>query len=464
MAQYIKQGNIFGRIGTGIGKGLAEQFPEEMNRGRLAAGLQKFESEHQDLNPMQQLARLSAIPGITPQMLQSFTELARYNNQANAYKKSVPNRQSNENRSSPNLNEIKQANLLDQAANAGMPVQQPLNPQTNQMESRGLNEKAGLETNNQRTPNLKRESDIPQVAEGNPLNAQNLPRLPWTPQQRNEAIADYIDQGFLPEQAKQLASDDEARSLGEPEVFKQRQSEIKSAKTEARNALQRHLELKLQKSKEGLFEDVEGVMLNNAERGMIRDLIVNPRADIDNVANDWSERLYRTALAKKKLKTLGATTGIENFLKGNQTKQQLQEYQDIFKKSGNLEEYQNLLQSELKLSGIAAASVAYPINKKFNKYIESYKPNYNPSNADQRARKAAIDIEKLNLDSDDSILSIMRALKEKDPYFDQQAFIEQISEDKDTIGLNNRQRLELVEPRNIIPNWADLLYLPFIRR
>ena len=32
MAIEINQGNLFGRIGTGIGKGLADQVPKEIDR------------------------------------------------------------------------------------------------------------------------------------------------------------------------------------------------------------------------------------------------------------------------------------------------------------------------------------------------------------------------------------------------------------------------------------------------
>lgn len=77
MSYEVKQGNVFGRIGTGVGQGLAEQVPKEIERNRLSSGLQQFEKESANLTPIQQLARLSAIPGITPQMIQSFGELGR---------------------------------------------------------------------------------------------------------------------------------------------------------------------------------------------------------------------------------------------------------------------------------------------------------------------------------------------------------------------------------------------------
>lgn len=87
MAQEIKQGNIFGRIGTGIGKGLAEQLPKTFEQGQLAGGLKRFEEDSNNLTPLQQGARLAAIPGITPQATQTLGNLA----QQQAYLNSLKN-------------------------------------------------------------------------------------------------------------------------------------------------------------------------------------------------------------------------------------------------------------------------------------------------------------------------------------------------------------------------------------
>lgn len=76
MAQYIKNADIFGRVGSGIGAGLAEQIPKEIERNRLASGLNEL-GEQKDLTPFQQFARLSSIPGVTPQMIQSGSDLLR---------------------------------------------------------------------------------------------------------------------------------------------------------------------------------------------------------------------------------------------------------------------------------------------------------------------------------------------------------------------------------------------------
>lgn len=78
MATYVKQGDIFGRIGTGLGQGLAEQLPKEIERGRLASGLKEV-AEQKDLSNIQRFAALAGVPGAVdrPQLLQTFGDLIR---------------------------------------------------------------------------------------------------------------------------------------------------------------------------------------------------------------------------------------------------------------------------------------------------------------------------------------------------------------------------------------------------
>ncbi len=79
MAQQIKQANIFGRLGSGVGKGLAEQVPKEIENYRLRSGLQNLAdlSDQGGLSPAQFLAKASGTYGVTPQHVQSFAELAK---------------------------------------------------------------------------------------------------------------------------------------------------------------------------------------------------------------------------------------------------------------------------------------------------------------------------------------------------------------------------------------------------
>lgn len=77
MSYSLKQGNLFGRIGSGIGQGLAEQVPKEIEHQRLKAGLQELERDSANLDPMQFATKAFGTYGITPQMTQSLGELAK---------------------------------------------------------------------------------------------------------------------------------------------------------------------------------------------------------------------------------------------------------------------------------------------------------------------------------------------------------------------------------------------------
>lgn len=76
MAQEIKQSNIFGRVGQNLGKSLAEMAPKESERYSLSQGLKQL-GEKKGLTPFEQFSELSSIRGITPQMVQSGSELLK---------------------------------------------------------------------------------------------------------------------------------------------------------------------------------------------------------------------------------------------------------------------------------------------------------------------------------------------------------------------------------------------------
>lgn len=87
MAYEVKQGDIFGRIGSGFGQGLAEQLPKEVERNRLSSGLKQL-GQQKNLSPFQQFSQLASIPGVSekPQLLQTGGELLRQQAYLNALK------------------------------------------------------------------------------------------------------------------------------------------------------------------------------------------------------------------------------------------------------------------------------------------------------------------------------------------------------------------------------------------
>lgn len=438
MSYEVKQGNIFGRIGSGIGQGLAEQLPKEIERNRLASGLKQFEQDSANLTPLQTLARLSSIPGITPQMVQSFGELAK--NQAI--------------RGAFNANNVKES---ETPSNVKKPSSKPSKPTSSQ-------------------PNVNVQNDInvspneygqPQISPNNPLRDEALPLPPWTPERRKEEIAKlFRDFPYLtlPE-AQSMAADNEARELAQPEAQRAIDTYYKQKQDEATNKFDEILGTKLQKSKDGVYSDITGEMKNNLIRGMERELRENPKASVNDVANKWTEKALNMAKTKSQLNKLANTFGISDIFNKKSLNNKLKEYQESFAQANNQEEYFNLLKSDFGMSPQGAASIAYPRNKNLKNYLSSIKPlkQYDPSLADPNARKQAIDIEKL-ITSNDSLLAIARDLREKIPFFDQTAFFEQLGEDKDRIGLTEIQKREIQEGvSDMLPNWADLLILPLFR-
>lgn len=461
MAQLIKQADIFGRLGTGVGKGLAEQVPKEIERNRLSAGLQQLERDAPGLNPQQYYTRALQVPGLIdrPQAVQSLAELARLQNQRDAYMRS--------------------GGMEPQSQGPAAAPGIPQNPgaKIRDMEFANLSQRKGPVPANEQTPPVRaNESGQPQIVQDNPLDEKYQPKVRWTPQQRDQRVSHYINQGFTPDQSKQLASDDESRFLGTADDYQKQLDAQKAVDVEAKQKMRNQLKTKLgliegSASDEALLGKLSGESLSNLERGMNRDIRSKGDTSLDDVVNDWTNRGLNMSKAKTKLDNLIKTTGIEEFSKNNQAYNKLKEYQKVFQKADNLEEYYNILRSQAGMSSQTAAAIAFPPNERIHSYISKFKPTSMRSgrfgpvpNADgalKDAQRAAIEIGN-DLSYDDSLLSIAKYMREKDPMFNQRAFFKQLSEDQDRLRLNDRQRLELAEGENsdLVPTWSDILWLP----
>lgn len=434
----VKQGNIFGRIGSGVGQGLAEQVPKEIERSRLASGLQQFEQDSANLSPMQQLARLSAIPGITPQMIQSFTELGKQQGLRSSLKQG---------RNQPQ----------------GQPAQDPRIT-------------AALEKINTGSQAKSSRIDIPenvpreavgqeQIVPGNPLRPEVKTFRPPTDDEYRDRL-DYIwdrTPSLTFDQAKQETND-----------YFQRQSNLTAAER-AEDARQEgiqeatnkkfddQLQTKLQKAGTGIFKDLTGEMKINLQRGMQRD-IAKGDISVDDAVNKWTNKALDLAKTKTQLDKLGkGQNTLTSFFKQNETLDKLKSYQQTFKEADNLEEFFNILKSEdFGMSPQAAAQIAYPRSNSVNKAIKDVKDiDYFSQIKD--SKKAAINIED-SLTRGDSILAIAKNLSDIYENFNQRAFFEQLREDRDKLGLSAQQGREIDEGvSDWIPNWGDTWFFPNAR-
>jgi hypothetical protein len=466
MAYSVKPANIFGRIGTGLGKGLAEQLPKEMERNRLASGLKQL-GEQKDLTPFERFAGLASVASDYPQLLQSGERILNQQANANAYRNLSGNRK-------PNTGQGE-----GQAGPASPYV--PQNQQEAEWMNRiGINQQQGQQPQGPRGKQAFQPGrEAPENVNENTFNPSAKTAIPWSQKKMDAEIVNAIDAGILPENAPAYAKDKEARELGLPPVLQQRQKEDQERTATANNELDRQLETKFQKTGEGVYKDLPGEMKINLQREMNKALRTHPDLSIEDAAHEFSKRALSTSKAKGKFDTLAQTTGIEALGKVDSIMNKLKDYSDVFKNSGNSEEYYNMLKRNpddprgagMGFSSEGAASVAFPITPSPNTYIKNYKPQNmkqtkygevpDPKRTEANSRKAANDIGRI-IGENDSVLTIGRELRKKDPYFDQEAFYDEMRQIKGEIGLNDRQINELPE-RNTdwLPNWADFLILPW---
>lgn len=440
MSYEIRPPSVGASFGAGLGSGLSEQIPREVERYRLSSGLKNFANESQGLDPLQAMAQLSGIPGMTPQMIQSMGDLLRMRQRGQAYGRgAIAGGQQ------PTGRMTRQGGV-DQTGEMMMGEQgQP--PQSQQ-------------------PRMTRTGEQPstsdQIQERNILDPSMREVPPWTPQRRNREISKLLDEGFLVDDAERLAADAEAREREAPSVYKRQYEDLEQKKKDAREELIRKVETKTQKKGDELFKDVTGEMLSATERELQKELRRNPEKALDDITEEYSKKLLDTAKAKTQFNKLAQSTGIESFVKGDTNLKKLYEYGNIFKDSGNSEEYYNLLKSQMKLSPQGAASIAYRPSQKMKSYISSVKPS-STYTGPQKSRQIAAKVME-NLNADDSLLSIAWDLRQRDPFFDQKAFFDEISSEQENLRLNSRQRRELAEgASNILPSWGDFLIFPLTR-
>lgn len=449
MVQILpSQPSVFGRLGQGLAKGLSETVPQEIERSRLSKGLQSLEKESGKLTPMQFITRAAAIPGVTPQTLQSLTELAKQQNLSNAYSRTgFENANKPVSSASPSVEELQTRANRDLASQRqdGQPISRDnVNPQT---------------------PNIP-PGNKPQrhIVEANPTAEHQLTQPPWTPARRNQAISEYIGKGFLPDQARELAAEDQANELATPAAYQARTRELQEAqdisKGKFRDLLAQKLGVTGDDKDQKILSKLPGEYIAKMEQGMERDLRTNPKSTPDSVAQDWSQRGVELDKTRTQFKKRAATTGISEFGKGNQLLNSLEQYSKIYANAANSEQYYNELIADFNASPLGAAHIAYKASPSLMKGIEklevgNFKGIKGIEKRGELSRKAADLVEK-SITGDDSILSAAYSFRKKFPGFDMEAFFEQLG--SDGFGINDRQRREIAEGApDILPFWGDIL-------
>ena len=418
MSYSVKQGDIFGRIGTGVGQGLAEQVPKEIERNRLSTGLQQFTDDSANLSPIQQLARLSAIPGITPQMIQSFGELAKQQAQAGALGKGVPGQGSPPPPKFP--------------SNAPKNVPQP--------EEKGPR---SITT----TPPIKAtiENYVPKTYDqildraGELFNA-NTALYKNDPQAAVQAATqeDQQNQAINTAQQNQRKTQQDVQSKVQQEL-----------QTQAKNA---GVEIP-----DNVYSDIENRALEDVNSGKLTELesAKKYKKELDNISRDYES-----------IKTLGTAKLLTKSASGN--KESLRSLRKKFKARGDLENFADTIIAENKLSPSKAYYLAYPVSdiKGLNNEITSIPditPKFNTSkglmeqipeeDVDIKTAKIAMKLGPL-MGTEGSPLAIAEELKSRG--YNPMVWLNYVDRNRKKLNLSERQGRELDKPRNFTPTVNDL--------
>lgn len=469
MAQTINQGNIFGRIGTGIGKGLAEQGQKEIEHQRLSSGLKELGKKSADLSPTEFLTEAYSTYGITPQMVQSLGEAAKYQRQRNAFSRGnnyQPKEQYETDQSpkaSADLRDFQSSNILDQAYKTG-------NTSPGSQAGIGRNMKEGQLVPSD-LPRLEEAKGSPGAANENPLSDKYIPTSPWNQFKQENAINEAFDRGIATtfEEASNYANQQKDLYENSPKKYQEQLDYKKGIDKEVDDKFDQDLQTRLQKKGEETFNDVPGDLQLNLKK-QARNAVATGKMNPQQAAEYYSKTALDLVKDRNRILEMANRDVGDRIVpkKKEETLKNLNTLAKRFYDSGNSEYFYNLMVSDktddsgrqigMGLSPGAAALIAYPRTEKVKKLINNTKISY--KNSAESTRNFAENLFK-DMTPKDSFLAIARQMKDQDPNFDEYAFIDYLRENADQYGSNPRLQREVDKgASDIFPNWRDIGLFP----
>lgn len=424
-----QQGNIFGRIGKGIGEGLSKQIPQEVDRYRLSQGLNQL-GQQKNQTPFQQASQALQIPGITPEMVNTLIPLLQQQNAQQDFLR--------------NQSQQQQTGVQNQAQAAPQPTQNIAQP-------RGA-EKQELKTI---------------------LTPESSALLQETVEPPSNDAINELAQNYLVTQPNRFRGDiDKARAQAESDLnrpFTKKLAEQQTAlnqqglKDKFDNDFDKYLSSVIQKEGMGKFSDIPGDMIQQSLAQAENDF-ASKKLSKEEAIRKYGNDLLDFAKSKQNLKTMGAKDWWDTSYKENL--RALDNIRDQFKKHGRIEELQNLMESQLHLSPLNAAYLARPIkdNKQLNNWVAKqpkYKGSYHGgivAPIDDKIIQDAVS----NMNKEDSVLALSKAMQPKG--YEPKEFLGAINEayKKGLISLSDSQRRELEKPLPVFPSLDDAFYFSML--
>jgi hypothetical protein len=463
----VKQADIFGRLGQGIGEGAKEEFNKSFTAGRLGATLKTL-GEQEGLSPYQQFVGLASTPGVTPQMIQSGAELLKQQGLRRGYSQGRGSQQANMGGGQQVGNpqgsyQLVGDNQMLGAQRQGGQLPEFLGNQRSRIEDRPIPQNA--------TRAEETASDLGAVRE-NPLNEKFVPAGPYTQEMYENAIDDAFNRGIattFPE-AQAYAESQKQRYEEAPEKYRA-QLDYKEGIDKKVNALyDEKLSSLLQKPRNETVSDLSNEVQENIKK-QARNAVAEGRMTPDQAAEFYAKKSLDLAKTKQSIKTIANRDWLDkiNPQKKSDALKSLISKSKEFSDMGSSEDYYNQLQQDnvdggLGLSPSASAYIAYPPSKGVQDFLNNLSKfefsGMGVEKASENVRKSMRDLLKV-MTPNDSFQGIIRRIKEKNPFFPERVALDFLKDNKEDLSLNPRLNREVdAPPADLFPNWGDLALFP----
>jgi hypothetical protein len=427
MVQIIpQQGSKFTRAGLGLGEGIGGQAPQEMQQYRLSQGLKEFSQNAANMTPLEQQAYISSIPGVTPQMIQSFSELARQQAQAGALTRGIPPKGKGIPQPETTTGQVEAPKFPRESFQPG--TQKPGQPTPSITTTAPV--KATIE--NFTPPSYNDILDrAGQLYNTNPALYKNDP---------NNAIQAAVQESQIEESR--------VKSLQTQRGLQQNvQSQVQNELAAQREALRADIP-------ENVYQDIEDEALDRVKKGDLTEL---------QAAKEYGKELDKISRQYKALDTIGTGKIITKTPSGN--KEAIKSLREDFKKRNDLENFADSLISKNKLSPSKAYYLAYPVSedKELNNAIAKipklktylpYEKEFDPNQSRDKTLQIAPKIAQA-MGKKGSPLAIAEELKSRG--YDPQVWMEYLDKNREKLDLSESQGRQLSQKgRDFTPSLNDL--------
>lgn len=404
MSYQVKQGDIFGRVGQGLGGGLSEQLPQEVERHRLSQGLKNLENQP-NLTPAQRYGRLLTLPGMTPQGLQGYSDIIRQEMRGKALGETGP-------KPSP----FPEKSVKEQAQN----------------------------------------SEIPSLTQEKPFEEAQKGYIPPTQEEIYQIAGEQYNSnpalfGNDPDKAIAWAQEKANREQQINQAYQTKHKNLSDIQDNVVKRLQAHsTRLGANKVPANTYSKIEDRAIqdtkpkNEGGRGLTEQQAMKEYGEeLDKVSRDYSAV---DALGNWGIVGRPASNTLAN----------LKALQKKFETRGDTENFADTLVAENGLSNPMAYSIAQPVSREklLNNAISKL-PQVHLTKSEDPVYETSLIAPKLakSLGEKGSPLAVAHELKQKG--YDPNAWLDYVDDHREELKLMDWQGRQLDKARNLLPTWND---------